>query len=364
MGATVARADLAFRGRCRRARLRSARAEVRPSEKAGACTPPPASSSASRAAKGRASPRSRGRWPRTLEQRGYPALLTFEPGDTPVGKEMRRIVLDPATGELSDRTEVLLYAADKAEHVDTVVLPALERREVVITDRYVDSTLAYQGAGRTLDAGEVEHVARWATRDLRPHLTVVLDLDPEHGFDRFAERDRIEGESPEFHRRVRAAFLAMAAADPAHYLVLDARRPSDEIAAAVWEPGRAPARTGGAAMTTVTAAHGLGLPGRPAPRDRGAPHGRVRPRHEPGVPVHRAARLRALQRRGRVRRRPAVRGGAARLRGLPLLPHRAGRQPRRRHRRTHGEAVASGSTRSATSYAARRSLRSGGGGRS
>jgi dTMP kinase len=171
----------------------------------------------------------------SLEQRGYPALLTFEPGDTPVGKEMRRIVLDPATGELSDRTEVLLYAADKAEHVDTVVLPALERREVVITDRYVDSTLAYQGAGRTLITGEVEHVARWATRDLRPHLTVVLDLDPEHGFGRFAERDRIEGESPEFHRRVREAFLQMAAADPGHYLVLDARRPADEIAAAVWQ---------------------------------------------------------------------------------------------------------------------------------
>ena len=104
-------------------------------------------------------------------------------------------MLDPATGELSDRTEVLLYAADKAEHVDTVVLPALERGEVVITDRYVDSTLAYQGAGRTLAADEVERVARWATHDLRPHLTVVLDLDPEHGFGRFAERDRIEGES-------------------------------------------------------------------------------------------------------------------------------------------------------------------------
>ena len=171
----------------------------------------------------------------TLEQHGYSALLTFEPGDTPVGKEMRRIVLDPATGELSDRTEVLLYAADKAEHVDTVVLPALERREVVITDRYVDSTLAYQGAGRTLDQGEVEHVARWATHHLRPHLTVVLDLDPEHGFGRFAERDRIEGESPEFHRRARAAFLDMAAGDPAHYLVLDARRPADEIAGAVWQ---------------------------------------------------------------------------------------------------------------------------------
>jgi dTMP kinase len=166
----------------------------------------------------------------SLEERGFHALLTFEPGDTPVGKEMRRIVLDPATGELSDRTEVLLYAADKAEHVDTVVLPALARGEVVITDRYVDSTLAYQGAGRTLATDEVERVARWATRDLRPHLTVVLDVDPEHGFGRFAERDRIEGESPEFHQRVRAAFVEMAAADPDHYLVIDAGRSAADIA--------------------------------------------------------------------------------------------------------------------------------------
>ena len=171
----------------------------------------------------------------TLEAGDYPVLLTFEPGDTAVGKEVRRIVLDPATGELSDRTEVLLYAADKAEHIDTVVQPALDRGEVVITDRYVDSLLAYQGAGRTLAAEEVERVARWATHDLRPHLTVVLDLDPEHGFGRFAGRDRIEGESPEFHRRVREAFLDLAAADPDHYLVLDARRPTDEIAASVWQ---------------------------------------------------------------------------------------------------------------------------------
>jgi dTMP kinase len=171
----------------------------------------------------------------TLENGGFHVLLTFEPGDTPVGKDVRRIVLDPATGELSDRTEVLLYAADKAEHVDTVVQPALERGEVVITDRYVDSLLAYQGAGRTLAAEEVERVARWATHDLRPHLTVVLDLDPEHGFGRFAERDRIEGESPEFHLRVRAAFLDLAAADPDHNLVLDAKCPVDEIAAAVWQ---------------------------------------------------------------------------------------------------------------------------------
>ena len=169
-----------------------------------------------------------------LTERGLHAVLTFEPGDTAVGKEVRRIVLDPATGELSDRTEMLLYAADKAEHVDTVVLPALERGHVVITDRYVDSTLAYQGAGRTLAMDEVEHVARWATHDLRPHLTVVLDLEPEHGLGRFTERDRIEGEGEEFHARVRAAFLEMAAADPDHYLVLDARRPVDDIADEVW----------------------------------------------------------------------------------------------------------------------------------
>ena len=107
------------------------------------------------------------------------------------------------------------------------------RGEVVVTDRYVDSTLAYQGAGRDLDPDELEQVARWATGDLRPHLTVVLDLAPQAGLARFAERDRIEGESLEFHERVRAAFLRLAAADPDHYLVLDARSPVGEIAAAV-----------------------------------------------------------------------------------------------------------------------------------
>ncbi|GAA1943719.1 hypothetical protein GCM10009797_40970 [Nocardioides hwasunensis] len=168
-----------------------------------------------------------------LTARGETVLLTFEPGDTPVGKELRRIVLDPATGDLSDRTEALLYAADKAEHVDHVVLPALARGEVVITDRYVDSTLAYQGAGRTLAVPEVEAVARWATGDLRPHLTVVLDLAPEAGLGRFDERDRIEGQSLEFHQRVRQGFLDLAAADPDHYVVLDARAPIDDLAAAI-----------------------------------------------------------------------------------------------------------------------------------
>ena len=170
-----------------------------------------------------------------LEEQGCSVLLTFEPGDTSVGKELRRIVLNPATGDLSDRTEALLYAADKAEHVDRVVAPALQRGAVVVTDRYVDSTLAYQGAGRSLAVAEVERVARWATSDLRPHLTVVLDLAPEQGLGRFEGRDRIEGESLEFHQRVREAFLRMASADPEHYLVLDARDPVETIATAIRE---------------------------------------------------------------------------------------------------------------------------------
>ena len=170
-----------------------------------------------------------------LAEQGYAVRLTFEPGDTLVGQELRRIVLSPETGELSPRTEALLYAADKAEHVDTLVRPALERGEVVITDRYVDSSIAYQGAGRVLVPAEVTALQRWATADLRPHLTVVLDVAPDHGLARFEARDRIEAEGHEFHERARQAFLAFAAADPDHYLVLDGRRPVEELAAAVRE---------------------------------------------------------------------------------------------------------------------------------
>jgi len=165
-----------------------------------------------------------------LVDRGYAVLLTHEPGDTPVGKDLRRIVLSPETGELAHKTEFLLYAADKAEHVETLVRPALARGQVVITDRYVDSTLAYQGAGRSLDVADLEEVSRWATGDLRPHLTVVLDLEPEEGLGRFEGRDRIEGEGLEFHQRVRRSFLELAGRHPDHYLVLDARAPIEQIA--------------------------------------------------------------------------------------------------------------------------------------
>lgn len=164
-----------------------------------------------------------------LEGLGQRVLLTREPGGTAVGAILRRIVLDNETGELSPRTEALIYAADKAEHVDRVVLPALADGVVVLTDRYVDSTLAYQGAGRALEVAELEAVARWATSELRPHLTVVLDIDPAIGHTRFEGADRMESEPLEFHQRVRQHFLELAAVDPAHYLVVDGARSPDEI---------------------------------------------------------------------------------------------------------------------------------------
>lgn len=170
-----------------------------------------------------------------LEQQGHDVVLTHEPGDTEVGREVRRIVLDPATGELSPRTETLLYAADKAEHVERVVAPALARGAVVVCDRYVDSTIAYQGGGRDLDPADVEQVARWATGALRPDLTVLLDLEPGEGLGRFEDRDRIEAQSQEFHQRVRDTFLRLAAADAERYLVLDARESPEVLESAIRE---------------------------------------------------------------------------------------------------------------------------------
>jgi len=170
-----------------------------------------------------------------LSAQGYEVLLTHEPGDSPVGRQLREILLDPATGALDHRAEALLYAADKAEHLDKVVRPALERGAVVITDRYVDSLLAYQGSGRDLAPAEVEQVARWATADLRPHLTVLLDVEPTSGLGRFDTQDRIEAESVAFHERVRASFQALAHADKEHYLVVDANLAREAIADRVRE---------------------------------------------------------------------------------------------------------------------------------
>ncbi|MGD7788818.1 dTMP kinase [Propionibacteriaceae bacterium Y1700] len=169
-----------------------------------------------------------------LRDAGVEVVRTFEPGDSLAGKEIRRIVLSPETGDLDPRAEALLYAADKAQHLYEVVRPALGRGAVVVCDRYVDSMLAYQGAGRVLDVDEVEQMARWATADLRPDLTVLLDTDPYQSVQTKINKDRLEGAGAEFHERVRAGFQRLAQSDPGHYLVLDARRTIEEIAEAVW----------------------------------------------------------------------------------------------------------------------------------
>lgn len=170
-----------------------------------------------------------------LANAGHDVLKTFEPGDTTVGAMVRRIVLDPATGEMSPRAEALLYAADKAQHIFAVVKPALRRGAVVVCDRYVDSMLAYQGAGRTLEPTEIEQIARWATEDLRPDLTVVLDAQLSDGVHAKADKDRLESAGDVFHERTRQSFLELARRDPDRYLVLDARASREEIAAQVAE---------------------------------------------------------------------------------------------------------------------------------
>jgi len=165
-----------------------------------------------------------------LAERGIPCVKTYEPGDSVPGRRIRHILLDPATGDLAPRAEALLYAADKAHHVTSVVLPALKAGAVVVCDRYVDSMLAYQGAGRVLDPDEVERVARWATADLRPHLTVLLDIHPDQALTGIEQKDRLEAAGADVHERAREEFLILAARDPAHYLVLGAREDRAVIA--------------------------------------------------------------------------------------------------------------------------------------
>jgi dTMP kinase len=168
-----------------------------------------------------------------LQAQGREVVRTFEPGDSKLGAVLRDLLLNAEWGDVAPRTEALLYAADKAQHLHDVVLPALHRGAVVISDRYVDSMLAYQGAGRVLDADRVEQIARWATQDLLPDLTVLLDLDPEQGVAGIVDPDRVEGAGVDFHQRARALFLDMARRDLEHYLVLPAREPIDQLAESV-----------------------------------------------------------------------------------------------------------------------------------
>ncbi|WP_406137663.1 dTMP kinase [Streptomyces sp. NBC_01089] len=169
-----------------------------------------------------------------IRAKGHEVVVTREPGATPVGKRLRSILLDVASAGLSNRAEALLYAADRAEHIDSVVLPALERGAIVISDRYIDSSVAYQGAGRELAPTEISRINRWATGGLVPHLTVLLDVSPEAARERFTEApDRLESEPAEFHQRVRSGFLTLAAADPGRYLVVDGAQEPDAITTVV-----------------------------------------------------------------------------------------------------------------------------------
>ncbi|TDQ54973.1 dTMP kinase [Actinorugispora endophytica] len=170
-----------------------------------------------------------------LREEGFDVLTTREPGATKIGMRLRAMLLDKENTGMSARAEALLYAADRAEHVDSVIRPALERGAIVISDRYVDSTLAYQGAGRELVQEEIAELNGWATGGLVPDLTILLDLPVGQGMERHGGRpaDRLEAESDEFHERVRKGFLELADRDPDRYLVLDAQDPQEAVTKAI-----------------------------------------------------------------------------------------------------------------------------------
>jgi dTMP kinase len=164
-----------------------------------------------------------------LEREGESVILTREPGGTDLGKDLRKILLGHETGAISPRAEALLYAADRAHHVYSVIRPALDRGDVVITDRYFDSSAAYQGAGRILNPAEVARISRWATESLYPTLTILIDVPAEIGLGRLQSRDRLEAESNDFHERVRQEYLQIAMMDPERYFVVGGTQPVNEI---------------------------------------------------------------------------------------------------------------------------------------
>jgi dTMP kinase len=171
-----------------------------------------------------------------LTDAGHPVLRTREPGGTDLGVELRNIVLH-RRGHIAPRAEALIYAADRAHHIATTVKPALERGDIVVQDRYLDSSVAYQGDGRELEAEEIRRISLWAAGGLMPDLTFLLDLEQTIGRDRVLHSstgyDRLEAEEDDFHARVRAAYLRLAAAEPDRFVVLDASDSRESIAAAV-----------------------------------------------------------------------------------------------------------------------------------
>ncbi|WP_157155242.1 MULTISPECIES: dTMP kinase [unclassified Diaminobutyricimonas] len=166
-----------------------------------------------------------------LEASGRTVLHSREPGGTDLGVELRDIILH-RRGYMTPRTEALLYAADRAQNIATKVRPAIERGEIVIQDRYLDSSVAYQGAGRVLDGSEIRDLSLWAAEGLLPDLTILLDLDPTIGRSRLEGKryDRLEAEALEFHERVRAGYLELAASEPDRFLVLPATDSIDSLA--------------------------------------------------------------------------------------------------------------------------------------
>lgn len=171
-----------------------------------------------------------------LTGEGHTVVRTREPGGTDLGVELRNIVLH-RRGHIAPRAEALIYAADRAHHIATKVKPALERGDIVVQDRYLDSSVAYQGDGRELEAEEVRRISLWAAGGLMPDLTFLLDLDQTVGRDRVLHAstgyDRLEAEEDDFHARVRAAYLRLAAAEPGRFVVLDASDSRESIAATV-----------------------------------------------------------------------------------------------------------------------------------
>lgn len=171
-----------------------------------------------------------------LIEHGRSVVRTREPGGTAAGVEIREIVLHHR-GDIAPRAEALLYAADRAHHIATVVRPALARGEVVVQDRYIDSSVAYQGAGRVLDAQQIRELSLWAAEGLLPDLTILLDLDEDSARARLdssrTRYDRLEAERSDFHARVRAGYLRLAEEEPERFLVVDASRPVDAIAAEI-----------------------------------------------------------------------------------------------------------------------------------
>ena len=169
-----------------------------------------------------------------LRAAGHEVVLTREPGGTPAAEAIRLVVLTPDFAGLDARAEALLYAASRAEHVARLIRPALDRGAVVITDRYIDSSIAYQGVARGLGPDVVGEINLWATRYLLPDLTVLLDVEAGAGLARLgAEPDRLEAEPEEFHESVVAAFRTLAAGDPDRYLVVAAGGDREDIAATV-----------------------------------------------------------------------------------------------------------------------------------